>query len=114
VRPLDAVTLEQAARILGCSRSTVRRYVLADRLPMHGSRYQHRTLSQSDVEALAAEVYLRRRYWRHEDSSWIVGQPAAAILGVTGARLRQLGDEDRVPYVVHRDGTRMYRQPPLP
>jgi hypothetical protein len=77
------------------------------------SRYQHRSLSRADVEALAVEVYPWRLHWHREDAYWVVGRPAAAILGVTSARLRQLGDEDRVPYVVHRDGTRLYRREQL-
>ena len=35
MRPVDAITLREAAAILGCTTSTVRRHVPAGRLPAH-------------------------------------------------------------------------------
>jgi hypothetical protein len=32
------------------------------------------------------------------------------VLGVSERRVNQLGDADRLPYVVHRDGWRLYRR----
>jgi len=58
MRPVDGVTLEEAARMLGTSKST----------------------------------------------------RAAAIVGMTGAGLRRLRDDDKIPLVVHRDGTRLHRR----
>src|SRR6187397_62269 len=99
MRPVDAVTLDEAARILGCSRSTVRRLILGGRLISHGDRYQHRTRSRADVEALAAQVYPWLRHVHEPDTYWVVGNDAAAILGVTRARLTVLANLDRVPFM---------------
>lgn len=66
MRPVDGVTLEEAARILGVARSTVQEWLLAGRISTHGTTGQQRRLSQSDVEALALELYDWRR---HADSS---------------------------------------------
>jgi hypothetical protein len=82
-------------------------------LSARGSRYGHRTLSRADVEALAVEVYPWRRHLDDRDAYWLTGQRAADVLGVNRATLRQLGDVDRVPFVVHRDGTRLYRRDQL-
>ncbi len=51
MRPVDAITLRESAAILDCAISTVRRHVLAGRLPEH-DRYEHRSLSPAGVEAL--------------------------------------------------------------
>jgi excisionase family DNA binding protein len=107
--PVDAVTLRQAAEILGLSVSSVRRLIAAGRLPV-GRRYQHRSLPRADVEALAGEIY---PWWRHvndPESYWVTGRRAARVLGVTRARLGQLARGDLVPYVAHQDGTRLYRR----
>lgn len=105
--PVDRVTLEQAAAILGCSISSARRYVLAGRLASHGGRYEHRMLSRADVEALALELYDWHRHLDDESSYWLTGTRATAVLGVSRQRLDQLANADRVPYVLHRDGTRL-------
>jgi hypothetical protein len=55
------------------------------------------------VEALAANVYQWRRHWNDPDAYWVVGRQAAAMLAVSGARLRQLADQDRAPYFTHRE-----------
>jgi excisionase family DNA binding protein len=77
MRPVDPVTLDEAARILGCSKSSVRRYVMAGQLPSYGGRYEHRALPQADVERLAAEVHQWRRHRSDADSYWLVGREAA-------------------------------------
>ncbi len=41
---------------------------------------------------------------------WLTGQRAADVLGVNRSRLGHLSRADFVPYVVHRDGTRLYRR----
>jgi excisionase family DNA binding protein len=112
-RPVDAVTLAEAAEILGTSVSSVRRHVLAGRLRAGRRRYKHRSLSRADVEALAASVYDWRGHAHHPDSYWLTGQRAADLYGVNRARLSELSRADRLPYVVHRDGVRLYRRQQL-
>ncbi len=107
--PIDPLTLAEAGVILGCSRSTVRRHVLAGRLPA-APRYKQRTLPRTDVEALALQVYRWRLHLRDVDSYWITGKRAAAVLGVNEARLRVLAAKGFLPYETHVDGTRMYRR----
>lgn len=57
----DAVTLQEAARILGCSVTTVRRQIASGRL-IAPQRYRHRQLSRTDVEDLALEVFRWKRH----------------------------------------------------
>lgn len=111
MHPVDAVTLEQAARILGVVRSTVQMWIIAGRLTSYGGRYEHRLLSQAEVEEVARETYTWRR--RVPGSYWVAGNEAAAILGLSRQRLQQLAVQDRVPYVVHIDGIRLYRRAQL-
>lgn len=103
------LTLDEAANILGCSRSNVRRFVLAGRLAA-GDRYRHRQISCVDAERLALEVYDWRRHRDDPAPYWVTGQRAAEVLGVNRARLDQLSRAGRVPYEVHRDGVRLYRR----
>lgn len=112
MRPVDAVTLAEAAAILGCSISSVRRRIGEGRL-LGGAPYENRALSQTAVEALAVEVY---PWWRHVHdpvSYWLTEAAASAVLGVNRSGLGHLARADRLPYVVHRSGTRMYRRAQL-
>jgi predicted site-specific integrase-resolvase len=109
-RPVDAVTLLEAAGILGCSVSSVRRHVAAGRLHSGRRRYKHRALSRADVEDLAVAVYDWRGHVHDPESYWLTGQQAADVYGVNRARLGELSRADRLPYVVHRDGVRLYRR----
>ncbi len=113
MRPVDAVTLSQAARILGTSKSSARRLVHAGRLRSHGGRHEHRMLSQADVEAPACELYHWRAHTHDPESYWVTGEAAAELMGVSGARMRKMAAEDRLPCVVHVDGIRPYRRAQL-
>ena len=62
------------------------------------------------VEALAGEVYDWRRYRDDPKSYWIGSHHAADLFGVSCQRLGQLGDKGSVPFVRHRDVTRLYRR----
>jgi hypothetical protein len=110
--PGDPVSLSEAAAILGCSISTVRRLVLTAR-GRHGNPEQHDALRRSNVEALATEVYSWRLHLDDADPYWLTGQRAADTLGLSRARLSQLAAENRIPFVRHQDGTRMYRRSQL-
>jgi excisionase family DNA binding protein len=109
MRPIDPVTLDEAAWILGVARSTVQIMVLDGRLEAHGKSGQRR-LSQADVEALAMETY---DWWGHRDeldSYWVTCRRAAQILGVCHQRVSQLADKDRIPFVRHASGRRLFRR----
>lgn len=112
MRPMDPVTLAEAAKILGCSGAGVRRRVLAGQLPMV-PRYRHRALPRQDVEHLA----LREYHWRvnldYERSYWLTGSRAGGLLGVSRSRLGQLSDAGQVPFERHVDGSRLYRREQL-
>jgi hypothetical protein len=112
MRPVDAVTLEQAGRILGVARSTVQLWVIAGRIQSHGRR-EHRMLSQGDVEQLATLVYDWRDHLHDPTSYWVTGKDAAAVLGFSHQRLGQLAVQERVPYIQHVDGVRLYRRAQL-
>lgn len=107
--PVDPVTVDEAARILRCTPSTVERHIAAGRLPRHRKRYKHKALSRAEVETLAAELY----DWRptgDPGSYWVTGQGAADVLGVSRAWLGQLARADRVPYIQVPNGRRLYRR----
>ncbi len=108
----DQVTLNEAAEILGCSISTVRRLVLTAR-GRHGNPELDDVLVRANVEALATEVYSWRLHIDDADPYWLTGQRAADALGLSRARLSQLAAESRIPFVRHQDGTRMYRRSQL-
>jgi len=107
---VDPVTLEEAASVLGCTPSSVRRRVAEGRLSRRRKRYKHQALSRADVEALAVEVYRWRRHVGDTDSYWVTSGDAAAVLGVNRQRVQQLSAADRLPFVMHHDGTRLYRR----
>ncbi len=111
--PIDAVTLHEAARILGVARSTVQEWVIAGRLSTRGTSGAHRRLSRADVEALALELYDWRSHADDPESYWLNSHQAADLLGISRQRLGQLGDKDFVPFVGHRDGVRLYRREQL-
>jgi excisionase family DNA binding protein len=106
------VTYDEAAAILGVTTSTVTRLVQAGRLTRHRKRYKHAALSRLDVEALAAQTcsWYRAAAANDSDSYWVTGQRAAGVLGVNRARLGQLADAGRLPFLAHRDGTRLFRR----
>ncbi len=110
MRPVDAISRVEAARILGCSRSTVAKYVREGRLHSAGTRP---SLSCAAVEQLALSVYPWRRDLRGDASYWVTGQRASGILGVNVARLNQLANAGRLPFETHEDGTRLYRRDQL-
>ncbi len=55
------------------------------------------------------EVYRRTQHRDDVTPYWVTGKRAAELLGVNVSRLNQLAARDGAPYVVHADGTRLYR-----
>jgi hypothetical protein len=114
MRSRDPIVLTEAADILGCSPDTVRRHVHAHRL--HEGRYaEHRVMSRGEVETLAGAggLYPWRHHLHDPSSYWVTGARAAGGLGITIGRLNQLADAQRLPFVRHEDGTRLYRRAQL-
>jgi predicted XRE-type DNA-binding protein len=90
----DAITLAQAAALLGISElrvSRLRREGLLVRLDGYPS------YSRSDVQ-------------QYLDDPWLSGRQAAVILGVSHVRVSQLANEERIPVHRSRSGRRIYRQ----
>jgi len=114
VRPGDPIVLTEAADILGCSVDTVRRHVEARRLH-EGRSLEHSVISRSEVETLAGVggLYPWRQHLHDPSSYWVTGAGAAGVLGITTGRLNQLADAQRLPFVRHEDGTRLYRRAQL-
>jgi len=106
------LTLEEAASILGCSKSAARRRILAAGISSAG-RYEHRSLSRATVEQLALTLYRWRDHLGELDAYWITGQRAADVLGVNVARLNALAVKGFIPHETHADGTRLYRREQL-
>jgi hypothetical protein len=107
--PQDRITVSEAALILGCSVETVRRHVDAGRL-YDGSADAGPSMSRTEVEGMAAELYPWRRHVRDTRSYWVTGAQAADVLGVSVGRLDQLSDAHQIPFVRHEDRTRLYRR----
>lgn len=72
-----------------------------------------RTATREVVEELAVEHYRWRAHVNDPDSYWVTLKQAAAILDVPAPRMKEYLADDRVPYVVHRDGVRLMRREQL-
>ncbi len=109
MRPVDSITLDEAAHIVGCSRSTLLRHTAAGRLSA-ADKHVKRRVSRADAEALALQLRSSRVPFDPETSYWVGATGAAKVLGVVVARLNQLVAAGRLPYEVHADGRRIYRR----
>ena len=107
--PGDAVTWQEAARILDRSMTTVARLVAAGEL-VKGPRWQHRQLSRRDVERLSLA---RWSGVTGDDSYWVTVRQAAAILGVNRSRVGQLVEAERIPFETTPSGRRLFRRQQL-
>ncbi len=114
MRPADPIVVKEAADILGCSLDTVRRHVDAHRLHESGHA-EHQLISRGEVETLAGVggLYPWRQHLHDSSSYWVTGARAARVLGITTGRLNQLAGSQKVPFVRHEDGTRLYRRAQL-
>ena len=112
VRPVDGITLDEAARIVGCSTRTLVRHIEAGRLPA-GPKNEQRKVSRADAEALALRLPSSRLAFDSDSSYWVGATNAAKLLGVNVSRLNQLVAAGRVPFEVHADGRRLYRRDQL-
>ncbi|QGG39896.1 type IV toxin-antitoxin system AbiEi family antitoxin domain-containing protein [Aeromicrobium yanjiei] len=89
----DAITLAEAAQLLGLSQIRVtrlRREGLLTRLDGYPS------YSRSDVQAFI-------------DNPWINGRQAALVLGVSHNRVCQLAQDEKIPVHQTASGHRVYR-----
>jgi excisionase family DNA binding protein len=96
-RDLDAITVAEAAVILGTTTDRVtqmRRDGLLIRLAGYPS------YSRSDVQQVV-------------DNPWLTGVQAAAILGVSRTRVYQLADAEKIPVHHTPSGRRLYRRQQL-
>lgn len=90
----DAITLAEAAEVLGMPETTV------TRLRREGLFVQlegYPSYSHADVQEFL-------------DNPWLNGVQAAMILGVSHARVSQLAAAEKIPVHVTASGRRMYRQ----
>ena len=95
----DAITREEAARILGVKYGTVSR--LIDAGILHRVPGQHPSLSRAEVEGQADHPHR---------SEWITGTEAASILGISKTRVWQLALKDLLPWEFADNGRRRYRR----
>ncbi len=109
MKPVDGVTLAEAAWIVGCSLRTLVRHMDAGRLTA-AEPHTRRRVSRAHAEALALKLPSSRVVFDPDASYWLGATRAAAILGVNVSRLNQLVAAGRVPFEVHADGRRMYRR----
>ncbi len=109
MRPVDGITLDEAAHIVGCSPRTLARHIDAGHLPA-AEPHTRRRVSRADAEALALQLPSSRLAFDADTSNWTGATQAAEILGVNVSRLNQLVAAGRVPFEIHADGRRMYRR----
>ena len=109
--PGDAITWQEAARILDRSMTTLARLVAAGELSK-GPRWEHRQLSRRDVERLSLARCQPAESVR-EDAYWVTTRRAAELLGVNGSRVRQLAGECRIPHGTTPSGQRLFRRQQL-
>lgn len=81
MRPVDGITLSEAAWIVGCSRRTLVRHIEAGRLPVAERRVTRR-VSRADAEALALQLPSSRLAFDPDTSYWVEATQAARLLGV--------------------------------
>jgi hypothetical protein len=94
---------------LGCSHLTYRRLTRDGRLPPRDET-RHRTLPIDAIEAAAAEVYRWRRHLNDANAYWVTDEPAARILKVAIDQVETVLAGERLPFIDHVDGVRMYRR----
>jgi excisionase family DNA binding protein len=70
MRPVDGITLDEAAWIVGCSRRTLVRHIEAGRLPAAECHVKRR-VSRADAEALALRLPSSRLAFDADTSCWV-------------------------------------------
>jgi excisionase family DNA binding protein len=103
------VSFDQAAHILAMSKRTLMQLMDTGELPTVRVRGRQGRLLHDDVETYAAANFRLRRYSR-PDSYFVTTAGAAEHLGVSRPRVIQLGDKGFLPYLVARNGWRLYRR----
>ncbi len=95
--PVDGVTLDEAAHIVGWSCRTLIRHLEAGRLPARPAN-QTRRVSRADAEVLALGSRSSRVGFDEVSAYWVGATTAAELLGVGVARLNQLVAVERIPF----------------
>lgn len=93
----DAITRSEAAQLLGVTERVVRRH---RRDGLLGTLDGYPSYSRREVEAIA-------------NDPWLSGTEAAAVLGVSRARVSQLAKAEKIPSLVGLTGRRYFRKGPL-
>lgn len=106
---LDGVVRTEAASILAVHVATV------DRLIRRGvvtpaRRFATAQLSREQVKHLALRTRPVQALVADPVSYWVTRRGAAGMMGVSDRQVAYLTDADRLPYVVHHTGTRLYRR----
>lgn len=86
------------AKVLGCSLEQAQQL-------MRGH-----VVTPGEVEAVALQSYRWRAHLRDPESYWVTVGPAADILGVSRAQLRQMLADGCVPFYTHSSGVRLMRR----
>lgn len=103
------VTVGEACRILGCTRRTYARLADAGRVPPRDGRRIPR-IPRRDIEKLAAQMYSFEAHAGDDTSYWVTSEQAAVILSVELSQVELALSGERVPHLVHQDGTKMFRR----
>ncbi len=74
------------------------------------ARYVTAQLPLEQVEQLALRTRPVRALVAGPVSYWVTRRGAAGVIGVSDRQVAYLTDADRLPYVVHSNGWRLYRR----
>ena len=99
---METLDAFEAARVLGCTPNEARRLL---------NNGQPTTLER--VERLALNSYRWMAHVDDPDSYWVTVKQAAAILGVSRQRIKQLLEADRLPHEVTHGQVRLMRREQL-
>ena len=99
---MEEMTVFEAAHIIGCDPTEARQ---RQHLEQAGS-----TAELEKLEAMAADRYPWKQHTDDSESYWVTVGQAAKILDLSVQRVKQLLDEDRLPYLLHRSGVRLMRR----
>lgn len=113
------VTYVEAAKIVGCSEPTISKAILAGQIVSRHAGRKLPALDRDTVEEFARRFAERQAYREHRrraradrieppdmDHLWLTPNEAGDVLGITGRRVIQIVERDRLPHT--RRGRRIW------
>jgi excisionase family DNA binding protein len=102
------ITSAEAAEILGVSVQWVYQLASEGELTRHSPPHVRRAFDHAEIEKRSLARLSRPLPPRHP--YWASAEEAAVVLGITGAAVRRMMLEDRLPYATAANGRRYIRR----